>query len=333
MLGKNIVRYGVLTALVAGTAAVVVGPDTFGALLRQTRDDVREVAAKQVRDPVALRAQIRSLAEEYPNRIADVRGDLAELREQVRQLTREQEVSERVVALANDDLAQMQGMIAHAESAQINNPGHVVRVVFAQESLDLKDAYTKAQRVQQVQEAYINRHAEIERDLGYLAQQEQRLVSLLDQLETENAQFQAQMWQLDRQIDSINRNERLITMMEKRQRSLDEHGSMRAHSLDQIAAKFADVRAKQEARLEALSTSGTVNNYEDRAKVQIDAEKSLRPITPTTLERQTRFRPAVIEIRPEDLKNLPLPGERSTTTEPATEPAAQPATGPVASSL
>lgn len=318
MLGKNIVRYGVLTALVAGTAAVVVGPDTFGALIRQTRDDVREVAAKQVRDPVALRAQIRSLAEEYPNRIAAVRGDLAELREQVRQLNREQEVSERVVALANQDLMQMQGMISQAETAQASNPDHVVRVVFAQESLDLKDAYTKAQRVQQVQEAYTNRHGEIDRDLGYLNQQEQRLVALLDQLETENAQFQAQMWQLDRQIDSINRNERLIGMMEKRQRSLDEHGSMRAHSLDQIAARFADVRAKQEARLEALSTSGAVSNYEDRAKVQIDAEKGLRPIVPS-LAKPTAVRPAVIEIRPEDVKRLPGPVEP------------QPASGPVAS--
>ena len=320
MLGKNIVRYGVLTALVAGTAAVVVGPDTFGALLRQMRDDVREVAAKQVRDPVALRAQIRSLAEEYPNRIAEVRGDLAELREQVRQLNREQEVSQRVVSLANEDLSQMQGMLAQAEAAQASNPGHVVRVVFAQESIDLKDAYTKAQRVQQVQEAYNNRGAEIDRDLGYLAQQEQRLVGLLDQLETENAQFQAQMWQLDRQIDSIQRNERLITMMEKRQNRLEEHSSMRAHSLDQIASRFADVRAKQEARLEALSTSGTVNNYEDRAKVQIDAEKSLRPIMPQAA-RQTQFRPAVIEIRPEDLSR-PLPPAQPTEPEATTGPVA-----------
>jgi predicted RNase H-like nuclease (RuvC/YqgF family) len=274
-LSKNIVRYGVLTALVAGTATVVVGPDTMGALLRQTRDDVRDVAAKQVRDPVALRAQIRSLAEEYPKRIADVRGDLAELREQVRQLEREKEVSERVVSLAAADLEQMGDMLSRAEVAQAENPGHVVRVVLANESVELEDAYAKASRVRQVQDAYANRHAEIERDLGYLAQQEQRLVALADQLESENAAFQAQMWQLDRQIDSIQRNERLITMMEKRQRTLEDNSSTRAHSLDQIAARFADVRAKQEARLEALSTTGAVTSYEDRAKVQIDAERGL----------------------------------------------------------
>lgn len=274
-LSKNIVRYGVLTALVAGTATVVVGPDTMGALLRQTRDDVRDVAAKQVRDPVALRAQIRSLAEEYPKRIADVRGDLAELREQVRQLEREKEVSERVVSLAAADLEQMGDMLSRAEVAQAENPGHVVRVVLANESVALEDAYSKASRVRQVQDAYANRHAEIERDLGYLAQQEERLVALADQLESENAAFQAQMWQLDRQIDSIQRNERLITMMEKRQRTLEDNSSTRAHSLDQIAARFADVRAKQEARLEALSTTGAVTSYEDRAKVQIDAERGL----------------------------------------------------------
>lgn len=346
-LSKNIVRYGVLTALVAGTATVVVGPDTMGALLQQTRDDVRDVAAKQVRDPVALRSQIRSLAQEYPKRIADVRGDLAELREQARQLTREREVSERVVGLAMDDLAQMQGLITRAESTQDSNPGHVVRVVFANESLDVKEAYTKAARVQQVQEAYSTRQVEIDRDMGYLQQQETRLVSLLDQLETENAQFQAQMWQLDRQIDSIQRNDRLITMMEKRQRTLDQHSTTRAHSLDQVATRFADIRAKQEARLDALSTTGTVTSYEDRAKVQIDGERSIRPL-PTSMpnsfqSRTTRIAPRVIEISPADLarplpaplpasSSGPTPGQTATQAPSSTSAeGAQPhANGPVA---
>ncbi|MFZ4574955.1 MAG: hypothetical protein ACOYN0_11195 [Phycisphaerales bacterium] len=307
---KHVVRYAVIAGLVGGAAVAVAGPQRVSALFDQTRGKINQAIDSQIEDPVALRSQMRQLEGEYPARIAEVRGDLAELQHQVAQLNRELEVSHRVVGLASNDLDQMQGMISRAEIAQTSASGnHVVKVVFANQSIELKDAYGKANRIRQVQAAYSSRATDIERDLGYLGQQESRLTALLNQLETEHAEFQSQLWQMDRQVDSIARNERLIGMMEKRQRTIDQQSRYGAHSLDQLSGRFADIRAKQEAKLEALGTGTTTLNYEDRAKLDIDTEQSR--VAPTTL-RPAPSRPTVIEIRPEDsAEQTPAPQPKS----------------------
>lgn len=310
---KNVVRFAVIAGLVGGTAVVIAGPERVGALFTQTREVVTDAIDAQISDPVALRSQIKSLVGEYPRRIAEVRGDLAQLKEQQSQLTREQSISERVVALASADLEQIQGLIARGEAAQ--GGGQVVRVVFNNEGIDLKDCYAKANRIRQVHNSYASRGADIQRDLAYIGQQEQRLTGLLSQLEAEHTDFQTQVWNLDRQVDTIARNDRLITLMEKRQRTIDEQSRYSAGSLDQLATRFADIRAKQEARLESLGTQGSTMNYEDRAKLELDARASYQ--SKSLMQPAIRpIRPEVIEIRPED---------GATTPAPATPPAPAPA--------
>jgi rod shape-determining protein MreB len=195
-MGKSIVRYGVITALAGGAAVLIAGPDRVGAILHQTREKINTTIDANIKDPVALRAQLRSLEKEYPERIGEVRGDLAELREQKSQLERDLEVSRRVVALADADLSQLQPLLAKAEAHATQVIGvstspsvPVVRVVFGHESLSMDEAYAKAQRMQQVRGAYASRAGDIERDLGYIGQQEGRLGELLTQLETEHASF------------------------------------------------------------------------------------------------------------------------------------------------
>jgi len=300
-LCRNLVRFGVIAGLVGGTAVVVAGPDRIGAFFTQTQDHINTAIDKHIEDPVALRSQMKKLEGEYPSRIAEVQGDLAELREQKGQLQRELAVSDRVVSLAQGDLEQIQGLIARGEDAQQNaqlaGENHIVRVVFSNQSIPLKDAYGKATHIQQVQSAYTNRANDIQRDMGYLDQQETRLSDLLGQLQTEYTEFQSQMWQMDRQVDSISRNNRLIGMMEKRQRTLDDQSRYHAHSLDQLAGRFADIRAKQEARLESLGSATTTINYEDRAKYDLDARKPLEAKEKQALQ-PLRVSPTVIEITP-----------------------------------
>ncbi|MDX2130892.1 MAG: hypothetical protein SFY69_02420 [Planctomycetota bacterium] len=304
---KHIVRYAVITGLVGGTAALIAGPDRIGALASQTRGAINSAIDEQIEDPVALRAQMRSLGAEYPERIAAVERDLAEVRAQMGQLRQESEVTERVVTLASADLDQLRDLIGRAETARTASMdvrgGAIVRVVFNEESLDLDGAYGKARSIQQVQDAYVSRAADIERDMGYLTQQEQRLGQLAGQLRQEYTEFQAQLWQMDRQVDTIARNERLITMMEKRQRTLDDNSRYHAGSMQQLTGRFADIRAKQEARLETLSQSTSINNYEERAKVQLDFSRS-RGLTPAAPAPQ---RLPVIEITPDSGDFAPAP--------------------------
>lgn len=304
-IGKTVVRAGVLTAVVGGVAVAVAGPDSVRALFHQARSSVRTAIDSNISDPIALRAQLRDLEGQYPKKIADVRGDLAELNEQFGQLERELAVSKKVVAMAESDLESMQAVLTKAEEAKTSGVAQVVRVRFdtGTSAMSIDDAYGKATRVGQLRTAYSQRVSDIERDLGYLGQQKDRLSTLLEQLETERAEFQTQLWALDRQVDAISRNDRMIELMEKRQETIENHSRYRAASLDQVTARFADIRAKQEAKLQMFSQTSDCKNYENAAKYLLDNEqikgaKSLKSSKPKAIE----ISPSVIEIGPDTEK-------------------------------
>lgn len=302
---KCLVRYSVIAGLVGGAAVLVAGPERVGAILTQTREKVNAQLDKAIEDPIALRQQLRDLEGQYPGRISEVRGDLAELREQVSQLKRDRDISSRVVDLAQGDLGALQPLITKAEAALSDASGvyastmsvaPVVRIAFNNESLDVSEAYSRAERMQQVIGVYGAKVTDIDRDLGYLADQEQRLSDLTAQLETEHAQFTSQLWALDRQIDSIGRNDRLIDMMEKRQATINEHSRYRVNSLDQLQARFAEIRTKQEAKLASLGKAKEQMNYETKAKIDLDARNVIHgPALPSF----NKPKPNVIEIRPD----------------------------------
>lgn len=307
---KGLVRYGLIAGLVAGAGVVVAGPERVSALLTQTHDSIHAQIDKCVKDPVALRAQLRKLEGQYPARIAEVRGDLAELRTQIGQLNRDRDVNGRAMELAAADLNSLQSMLAKAEnlrgstnavltSSEENAPVFAVR--FAGETLGLDQAHSKLNAIEQHSAAFAQRVADIDRDLGYLAQQETRLATLLDQLETEQGQFQSQLWQLDRQVDAIARNDRMIEMMSKRQNTIDKHSRYRAESLDQVNVRVADIRARQEAQLESLSKTTTANNYENRARLDLDGRNARNAAAPARTFAPKSKTP-VIEVKPEDVK-------------------------------
>jgi peptidoglycan hydrolase CwlO-like protein len=315
---RTVVRAGVITAVVGGAALVVAGPDRAFAVFHQTRSKMNTAIDARVTDPVALRAQLKDLESQYPKRIADVRGDLAELNEQLSQLERELEVSRKVVHMADADLDQMQDVLARAEEARAEAAGHVIRVRFDDNRpMSLDDAYSKANRVSQVRSAYATRAADIERDLGYLGQQKERLDTLLAELETERADFQTQLWQLDRQVDAIARNDRMIELMQKREATIENQSRYRAASLDQVTGRLADIRAKQESKLQMYSQSTDVKNYENAAKYLLDSEvrgnaQGPPSTSPRRLqrERSIEIAPSVIEIGPAPREEGRKPGDQ-----------------------
>lgn len=306
---KHVIRFGVIGALIVGAGLAIAGGPRVRAVVNQARDNINVNIDRVITDPVALRAQLRDLEGQYPKRISEVRSDLVELREQMAQLTREQEVNERVVALADDDLSKLNNALAQAEEASFvqvasdGEPKHIV-ICFKSDRLSVEDAYGRANEITNTRNAYASRADDIDRDLGYLSQQEDRLVGLLGKLETERQTFQTQLWELDRKVDAVARNDRMIDIMEKRQKTIDEQSRYRAGSLDQITSRLADIKAKQEAKLAALSSDHNRVNYEDVAKSQIDRELSTaRKVK--VIER--RARPEVIEIRPSNESTTPEP--------------------------
>jgi chromosome segregation ATPase len=267
---KPVMRFGVIAGLAGGAALLVAGPDRVGAALSQMRGNINEHIDSHIQDPVALRAQLRKLAEQYPERIADVRGDLAELRNHTQQVERDMQIASRVVELAEADLHDLRDMLARAEDAQ--GQGRTVRVSYNGGVMDVQAAYRKANQVLQTRDAYAARVDESERDLAYMQQQDERLTEILGTLEREQAEFQTQLFQLDRQVDAVARNERLLDILEDRQETIEKHTRYEAASLDQVKGRLGDIRSKQEARMQALASGVARESYEDRAKVDIDNE-------------------------------------------------------------
>lgn len=270
----NVVRVGVITALGAGAAFVVaeaVSPGSARAVARQAGTNLSQAITSGVDDPVAIREQLRSLEEQYPKKISAVRADLTELQTQLSQFEHERAVAARVVALADNDLANLQDLISQGEEAR-GDTYRVVRVWHNNAKMDLEQAYAKADKIRRLRDSYAMRTGELDRDMGFLRQQEGQLGELLSTLETERAEFQSKLWQLDQQIDAVSRNERLLTMLEKRQKTIDSISPFKADSLDQVTGRIAQIRAEHESRMASLVSRSVDERYVERAKVQIDAE-------------------------------------------------------------
>ena len=296
--GKTIVRAGVITALVGGAALVVAGPDRISALIHQTRDEINQTLDRHIEDPVALRAQIRGLEATYPKKIAEVSADLTEVRGQIDSLERERQVAAKVIELARGDLDEIDTILAHAEGVRQTNPGAIVRVSFTDGKMSVDEAMARRARIASTADMYTQRAAELGTDLEYLREQEDQLADLLVRLETERSEFQAKLVQLDAQIDAIARNKRMISMIEKRQATIDEHSRYQAHSLDQLDKQLATIRAQQRAQLKAITGRDRGADYVDRAKFLLDTgtDGVSDAATPIVVE------PEVIEVGPETSK-------------------------------
>lgn len=285
---KSIVRFGVIAGLAAGGAALIAGPHRVAALADQARSQVVSKIDAHIGDPTAMRLQLRELEAQYPKRIAEVRGQLAEIQEQESQLARDQAVSERVVDLAHADREDLSELIARAENAVVEHgSARLVRIAFDDRTFDLDEAYTRANTINETINLYSARADDIATDLESLASDREILKGLLGKLETEQAEFQAQIAQLDAKIDAIARKEKMADLMEHRQKRIDDLTRFEVASLDQLRSKLAEQHAKLDARIATASSRDHRESYEDRARFDVDvnASRTVRiaptPATPT----------------------------------------------------
>ena len=266
-----------LAAAVVGGTAMIVGPERVSAMADQLQTRITAGFDNNIDDPVALRRQIEEVRRQYPARIRDVQGDLVSLQEEVARLEREKAVSQRVVALVDRDLATLVPAVQDAAALR-NGAGPRAQLTSAAISFDgevmsFRRATAKVKTIERTRSAHIARAADATHNLKYLRQQEARFSELLDQLEAENAQFQAQLVQLKNEVESIARNERLIHMLEARQKTLDEAGTFDAVSFEHIAGALERKRVEQEAQLDHLASGVQAANYAEVAASQLRNEQ------------------------------------------------------------
>ena len=268
---RFVLRWGLIGALALGGATLLIGPERVAAGLACVRAKAQTVVDRAVDNPVALRRQLQDLADEYPDRIATVQGEIAEVNHQLGQFERDSEISARVVAMTTDDLSDLKTLITRAEGIE----GRSVYVRFDGVRFGIDQAYGEARRINNVRVTYDDRLSCNGQQLQLLNQQKARLVEILARLEEEYTTFETQMWQLDRQIDAIERNERLIDMTEQLQATLETYDQWgKVGNLKQLEAKLAELATIQEAQLATLEQRGIRYDYEKRAKNEIDFDSA-----------------------------------------------------------
>lgn len=270
---KKTFRLGVITAGILGVGAIAAfaafGEGRTKTVVREFHGKVLEKIDQTIDNPAALRAQLHEMEREYPERIAQVRGDLAELDAEIRSLERDQAVSERVVALVDTDLGRVEGALAAHSEVSSNGLTSVRAIEIADRVVSPQRAQHQLHQMKEQRLVYANRSADAQHDLLYLEKQRSRLQELLTKLETERAEFQTQILGLSRQIDAIARNDRLITLLERRNRTIEECTRYEAISLDQITGRLAQITSRQEAELDVLSNIEPSTDYEDMARLEI----------------------------------------------------------------
>jgi phage shock protein A len=268
---RFVLRWGLISALALGGATLLIGPERVAAGLACVRTKAQSVVDRAVDNPLALRRQLQDLADEYPDRIAKVQGEIAEVDHQLAQFDRDSEIAARVVALTTDDLSNLKTLITRAEGVE----GRPVYVRFDGVRFGIDQAYGEARRINNVRVTYDDRLSCNQQQLQLLSQQKTRLVDILARLEEEHTTFETQMWQLDRKIDAIERNDRLIEMTEQLQATLSTYDQWgKVGNLKQLEAKLAELSTIQEAQLATLEKNGIRYDYEKRAKKEIDFDSA-----------------------------------------------------------
>ena len=269
---RFIVRWGIIGGLAVGGITLLVGPQRVMACIDQLRQEANSVVENLVDDPIALRRQLDDLASQYPKRIAEVRGEIARLNQQLEQFVRDERIAVRVIELTADDLSVLSDLVENAETTTVQN--NAKPIWFNGVRYDLDGAYTEGRRIQTVKGNYEDRLSSDHRQMELMKEQKVRLVSILEKIEHEHETYRTQLWQLDREIDAIERNDHIIVMVEQQQETLsgfDRFGS--AGNLDQVRARLAEIRTVQESIILALTETGAGSDYETRAR--FDASENL----------------------------------------------------------
>lgn len=279
LLGKTL-KVAVISTILLGMAGAgafaLMGRHRAGAVVHEIHDNLLESIDAHLDNPALMRAQLRELEREYPQRIAQVQGDLAEIRHEIKQLEQETVVSERVVSLADQDLERLGTQVAAQLSSETNSAEAGVRLISLRidgETHSPSSAHTQLQRVRATRAAYAARAADSRHDLGYLTKQAERLEELLAKLQGEQTEFRTQVVGLNRQIDAISRNDRLLQLLEKRNKTIEECSQYEAVSLNQITSRLDQIKGKQEAALDLLANEERATDYEDLARQQLASEE------------------------------------------------------------
>ena len=322
---KGIFRTALIGGLVLGGATLIVGPQRMAAGISQVQHTAIAWFDSNLDDPVVIREQLRRLEQDYPVRIREVQRSVSEVESHIRGLQQDNDVSNRVIGLAREDLSTLAGLVERArtvQNASYRGPdASPVLVQFDGRNLTVDQAYERGEHLKKTAIAHHDRIAANQRDLALLESQRERLVKQLGELKDEYANFQNEVWQIERQLAAKERNEQLIDWMQEREELFAESSEDRfdVSSLKQIKNRLDQEINETTAVLESMASREAGEDLVERAEQEIALEQYADTFN-WDLDRELENRPMPalpVVITEDDLEHQKNSGGATATSSDA----------------
>lgn len=286
---KCVIRFAktiaVVTIVVGGAAAlatVVLGKDNVKDLAATVTDMAREGTASLIDQRAALERRVAELQSAYPKRVAELRSLIKEAQTQLAFIERDRATAEDVLELCREDIALLKADHDSDGSSSISSGS----VNFRGRYYGEVEAQSLLVRALETEERYIERFNRLQDEAELVQQEVDALNGELNGLRQEQAEFEAEISAIRREIDRIEHNEKLIDLAERRKQQ--PHGNPHGEaitSLQSLRSQLDVIRMQQEEELQQLKVQPGNQDYETRARLKrLNERKDGRegPTAPTS---------------------------------------------------
>jgi chromosome segregation ATPase len=264
----GIFKWSVITALGLTGLVALVGVGRVKAAYLSVREHVRSNVDELVDAREVVKDQMRQLEQDYPKRIAELDAQRREIDRALAANAKEHQLAEEVVALCRSD---HKVLTAKLDAADADADGINTTVIeFRSQRLDRGDALARADKIAETQANYVKRLSDLDDENALLSHERGQIAAEYARTSEEFRNFQMEYATMLREADSLKRKQELVKMAEKRRGERDDIFTDRSSSLQSLKDRMEKRRVELDARLKALGTWRDGNEYETRARLNLD---------------------------------------------------------------
>jgi len=263
---RSIIKWGVIGGLGLTALVAVVGTTRVKTAFWSIRDHIRSNVDELVDQKIALEHEVQKLKREYPQRLAEIRMQQVSVDRDIAICEKQLHVSEEAGAVARGDLEVRQQRLGDTDA-----DADGVTIQFRGARLTHDAALDRAADAADYAKSYEERAVDLRKERKLLYDEKARLVGERASLEQEYARFQVEIATIGRDIDSLERKEKLVALAERRRGDQEDIFSDRASSLNVLKDRISRRKIELEEQLKGLSAMSGTNEYETRARLRLAA--------------------------------------------------------------
>ena len=262
-------KYTLVVLVLAGAAAGVVGVERLQNVAQSLSLAAVENIDDMIPHEVRLYSDMERLREEYPERISTLKAMLRELKDQFAETEKDRRLCREVLSLCEEDLGELrpklEALTTRPEDG--SDRGKDATVEFRGISYTHREALERSGKILDIREMYENRLQAGTTSIGLLDSERQEIGAELLDLRKEYDRFLGEYKSLEREIDLLRHNEKLIQIARRRDRidHIDASGWVR--SLDELKKAIYRRKSAQEERLKSYRVGHPAREYEIRARL------------------------------------------------------------------